>query len=65
MATIREVEALVADWEVRNSLTTNSQCQSQPVVKAWLLDFVGCNLTILIGDSDVTYLTAPTLDKSK
>ena len=38
---VRKVETLVVNWEVGDTLATNGNGKSQPVVKAWILNLVG------------------------
>ena len=38
---VRKVETLVVDREVGDTLATNGNGKSQPVVKAWILNLVG------------------------
>src|SRR5262249_2546536 len=63
MAAVGEVEALVAEREVRDLLSAQRDRESHPVVKRGIDHLVARQAPARIGDRDVTHLAAPPLDE--
>ena len=62
MPAVRQVEALVAQGEIRNLLVSQRKGQARPVVERRIDDFVSFKFSVGVGQRDVTQLPAPALD---
>src|SRR5712692_1724412 len=63
VAAVGEVEALVAEREVRDLLVAQRHLQTDPVVKRRIDNLVICEAALFVGDGHVADLAAPALDQ--
>src|SRR6516164_4424147 len=59
MAAVRQIEALVAEVEIRYLLVAQGQGQSAPVVERGVHDLVACKPAVSVGQGDVADFPAP------
>src|SRR2546423_9322729 len=60
---IRQIEALVTHWEIRDLLAAQSHCQADPVMKGRIDHLVPFETTRRVGDCHVAKLAPPTFDE--
>src|SRR5882724_3688168 len=64
MPAVRQVEALVAQWEIGNLLIPQRQGQAGPVVERRIDDLVAGESALCIRQRDMANLAAPAFHKS-
>src|ERR1035438_10881951 len=62
-AAIREVEALIADREIRDRLAAHRQCKADPVVERGVYDLVAPETTRGVGERHMAHLSAPAFNQ--
>src|SRR5690606_5044900 len=58
---VREIEALVAEREIRNLISPERHRQREPIVEGRVDHFVGCERSHLAGEGEVERFAAPAL----
>ena len=61
MAAIREAEAFVADWEVRDLLAAKRKGESEPIVEGGINDLVSDEAASVIGYGEMDEFASPRL----